>query len=149
MASDPVMTIPQVEAFLDKVFPELLIHGRIYTVTSLVPHGATVRMAYHPSQLRPGGTISGPSIMGLADLALFVALLGAIGPVDQAVTSNLNITFLRRPQPAALLAECRLFRVGQRLASGDVALRSENSDAIVAHATATYAIPEKGQNTVS
>jgi acyl-coenzyme A thioesterase PaaI-like protein len=147
MASDPLMTIPEVEAFLDKVFPELLIHGRIYTVSALVPHGATVRMAYHPSQLRPGGTISGPSIMGLADLALFVALLGAIGPVDQAVTSNLNITFLRRPQPA-LLAECRLFRVGRRLASGDVALRSENSDAIVAHAVATYAIPEREQNTV-
>jgi len=136
------MTAVELDAFLRTELPQLFNYDDV-TIEHADGRSCRVRQRFRESMLRPGGTISGPSIMGLADLALFVALLGAIGPVDQAVTSNLNITFLRRPQPAALLAECRLFRVGRRLASGDVALRSENSDAIVAHATATYAIPER------
>ena len=82
---------PPVEAFLDREFPEIRIHGR-HAIESRAstPLGATVRMAYHASQLRPGGTISGPAMMALADLALYVAILGSIGPVGLAVTTNLS-----------------------------------------------------------
>lgn len=77
----PVMDVAAIEAFLDREFPEIRIHGDIYSVQGVSPLGATMRMAYHASQLRPGGTISGPAMMALSDLALYVAILGSIGPV--------------------------------------------------------------------
>jgi uncharacterized protein (TIGR00369 family) len=98
-------------------------------------------MDYHERHVRPGGTLSGPAMMTLADLALYVAILGQIGPVALAVTTNLNFNFMRKPAQRALLAECRLLKLGQRLAVGDVAIRSEGEDTLVCHATGTYAIP--------
>ena len=79
--------------------------------------------------------------MGLADVAVFAALLGAIGPVPGAVTSNLSIHFLRRPKPSPLVAEARMIKVGRRLAVGEVELFSEGDEEPVAHVVATYAIP--------
>lgn len=107
-----------------------------------VGHGtACLRLEFRPSMIRPGGTISGPTIMKLADLAMYVALLGTIGWQPLAVTTNLTVNFMRKPQRKALVAECRLLKVGKRLAVGEVAIRPEHETALVAQATATYSIP--------
>ncbi|MDP3546117.1 MAG: PaaI family thioesterase, partial [Phreatobacter sp.] len=95
-----------------------------------------------PRQLLPGGTISGPTMMTLADTGLYVAILASIGPVALAVTTNLNINFLRKPDQRDLLAECRLVKLGKRLAVGEVSIWSEgDEEELVAHATGTYSIP--------
>jgi uncharacterized protein (TIGR00369 family) len=137
----PALDAAEMEAFLDREFPEIHLHGRIFSVEHVEHGAARLRMAYHASQVRPGGTISGPAMMTLADLALYVAVLGAIGPVALAVTTNLSINFLRKPEPRAMLAECRLLKLGRRLAVGEVSLVSEGSPMVVAHATGTYSIP--------
>lgn len=140
----PVMDKAAMEAFLDREFPEIHIHGRIFSIEEVGYGRGRMRMAYHPSQLRPGGTISGPAMMTLADLALYVAVLSAIGPVGLAVTTNFSINFLRKPQPRALLAECRLLKLGKRLAVGECSLQSEGEEELVAHVTGTYSIPVQG-----
>ena len=98
-ASPHPLTRDEVAAFLAVEFPQMQI-GRIFTIEAVGPMSARLRMAYHPSQLRPGGTLSGPTIFALADVALYVAILGQIGRVKHAVTTNLNINFLSRPMPA-------------------------------------------------
>ncbi|OQW82388.1 MAG: phenylacetic acid degradation protein [Proteobacteria bacterium ST_bin15] len=135
------MTADDITAFLTNEFPQINMASGTYVVDEVAHLAATLRLNANEHHLRPGGTISGPAMMTLADLAMYVALLGAIGPVALAVTTSLNINFLRKPSPGALLAHCRLIKLGKRLAVGDIALRSEGSDALVAHATATYAIP--------
>jgi uncharacterized protein (TIGR00369 family) len=102
-----------------------------------------MRMAYHDRHIRPGGTLSGPSIMTLADLALYVAILAQIGPVALAVTTNLSFNFLRKPAQGDLIAECRLLKLGKRLAVGEVVLRSDGETDIACHATGTYSIPDR------
>ena len=110
-------------------------------VVALGDGSATVRLPYSPEYLRPGGTISGPVLMMMADLAMYGAVLSAIGPVALAVTTNLNINFLRKPPPADLLAEARILKLGRRLAVGEAALRSASDPELLAHATMTYSIP--------
>ena len=109
-----------------------------------VRHGfCRVRQAFKPSSLRPGGTISGPTMMALADFAMYVGVLASIGPVPLAVTINLNINFLRKPAARDLIAECRLLKLGKRLAVGEVTIRSDGVAEPVAHVTSTYSIPSK------
>jgi len=103
--------------------------------------GCRVRLGYSPESLRPGGTISGVTMMMLTDLTMYVAVLASIGWKPLAVTTNLNINFLRKAPPAALLAHCRLIKLGRRLAVGDVSIHTEDGDDLVAHATSTYSIP--------
>ena len=105
---------------------------------------ATVRLNYHPDHLRPGGTISGPSMFALCDLALYVAILHEIGRVELAVTTNVSINFLRRPEPKDLIGRAKLMKLGKRLAVGEVALYSPGEAEMVAHATGTYSIPARG-----
>ncbi len=102
-----------------------------------------VRMPAKKEFLRPGGTVSGPALMSLADYAMYVAVLSAIGRVELAVTINLTANFLRRPKPGAVLGDCRLIKLGKRLAYGEVSLFSEGEadSGPVAHVTATYSIP--------
>jgi uncharacterized protein (TIGR00369 family) len=138
-----MMTAAEVTAFLDRDFPELLTRGRLYTVESVGPMCATMTLAPHPSQMRPGGTVSGPAMMALADVALYVAILAQIGPVGLAVTTNFSMNFLRRPAPGLLRAECRVLKLGRRLAVGDVGVFAAGEPDMVAHATATYSIPPK------
>lgn len=105
-------------------------------------NGATVRYRIDEDSLRPGGTVSGPTLFTVADFALYVAVLGAIGIVPLAVTTNLNINFMRKPAAGRdVLGVCRLLKVGRSLAIGEVTLYSDGSDDPVAHATGTYAIP--------
>ena len=96
-----------------------------------------VRQAFRHMSVRPGGTISGPTMMALADFAMYVAVLAAIGPVPLAVTINLNINFLRKAAP-------RLLRLGKRLATGEVTIYSHGETEPVAHVTSTYSIPPDG-----
>jgi len=140
-APDSAMTIPEMEAFLDREFPQIHIGGRIFSVEHVGYGACRMRMAFHDRNIRPGGTLSGPSMFTLADLAFYVAVLGALGPVGLAVTTNLNINFLRKPEPRDLIAECRMLKIGKRLAVGEVTLFSDGSDEPVAHATGTYSIP--------
>jgi len=102
---------------------------------------ARFRLPYRADFLRPGGTIGGPLLMGLADVAMYAAVLSAIGRQELAVTSNLTMNFLRKPSPAAIVAEARLLRLGRRLAFGEVELFTEGDPEMVAHATLTYALP--------
>ncbi|MCY4755573.1 PaaI family thioesterase [Pelomonas aquatica] len=101
----------------------------------------------HPvgeGELRPGGTVSGPVMMTLADVALYVAILARIGIVPLAVTTHLSINFLRKPRAdRRVVARCRLMKLGKTLAVGEVWIFSEGEDEPVAHATGTYAIPPK------
>ena len=144
MAEPTTMTRDQVEMFLDEVFPQRN-QGRAASVVEEVgPLFARVRLVYDERDLRPGGTISGPAMMGLADLALYVAILANIGPVALTVTTNLSFNFLRKPGQRDLIAECRLLKLGKRLAVGEVALRSDGEPEVVCHATGTYSIPKRG-----
>ena len=102
---------------------------------------ARVRAPFNAHFTRPGGTISGPVMMALTDFGMYAALMGAIGPVELAVTTNLNINFLRLPAPVDVVADCNIIKLGRRLAVIEVTLRSEGEDAPIAHATGTYSIP--------
>ena len=103
---------------------------------------ATARLPFREDLLRPGGTVTGPAMMAMADVAMFGAVLSRIGPVKMAVTTSLNANFLRRPRPGDLLADCRLIKCGRRLAYGEVMLVSADApDDPVCHVTCTYSIP--------
>ncbi len=129
--------------YLQEIFPQAGV-GRAYTVEEIGPMRARMRLHFDDKHLRPGGTISGPSMFSLADLALYVAVLAQIGKVGLAVTTNLNINFLRKPPPADLIGEARLLKLGKRLAVGEVAISSEGEVDLVAHAVGTYSIPARG-----
>lgn len=110
--------------------------------TEHIGHGeARVRLPFDEAHIRPGGTISGPAMMALADFAMYAAVLGMIGPVELAVTTSLNINFLRKPGTVDLVAKARILKLGKRLAVGEITLESDGEDGPVAHATATYSIP--------
>ncbi len=110
--------------------------------TERIDYGrATARLPFAEAHIRPGGTVSGPAMMALADFAMYALVLGMIGPVKLAVTTSLNINFLRKPGPADIVAEARILKLGKRLAVGEVNLFSEGQEDPVAHVTATYSIP--------
>jgi len=138
----PKLPLEELEARLSVEFPEMFNPESGYAIEKLWHGGAIVRRHYHPRSLRPGGTVSGPSIMALADFTMYLAVLSAIGWVPLAVTTNFNINFLRKPAPRDLLAEARLIKLGKRLAVGDIGIRSDGAGAdLVAHATSTYSLP--------
>jgi uncharacterized protein (TIGR00369 family) len=103
---------------------------------------AVARLPFRDDLLRPGGTITGPAMMGVADVVLYACVLSRIGIVKLAVTTSLNVNFLRRPQPGDLVAEGRLIKCGKRLAYGEVTLAAADApDDPVCHVTGTYSIP--------
>ena len=138
-----VMTIGELERFLAAEFPQVFKPESGLTIEAVWDGGCRVRQAFNELSIRPGGTISGPTMMALADFAMYVAVLASIGPVPLAVTINLNINFLRKPGPRDLLAEARLLRLGKRLATGKITIRSDGEEPAVAHVTSTYSIPPK------
>src|ERR1700739_582677 len=134
------MTAAELDAFLRVELPHVF-NGDL-TIEHADGRKCQVRQRFRESMLRPGGTISGPTLMTLADLAMYVVLLSAIGPVGLAVTTNLNINFLRKGQPGQdILAAARLLKLGKRLAVGEVNLLSGTSPDPIAHVTSTYSIP--------
>jgi uncharacterized protein (TIGR00369 family) len=139
-----VVSAEELERLLGQDFPEAFYPGCGLAILDVWHGGSRVRQALQKNATRPGGTISGPTIMTLADVAMYVAILGSIGWEPLAVTTNLNINFLKKPAPGALIGECRLLKLGKRLAVGEVAIRSEGEADCVAHATSTYSIPPRG-----
>lgn len=137
----PRMTGADLEAFLAKEFPQAFHSGSGLTLERVDYGDCRVRLAYNDKFIRPGGTISGPTMMMLADFALYVAILSAIGPVALAVTTNFNINFLRRPEQRDLLADARIMKLGKRLAVMEVLLYSDGLEEPIAHVTSTYSIP--------
>jgi uncharacterized protein (TIGR00369 family) len=140
---EAVLTADELGRLLAAEFPEAF-DGRSSLAILEVRHGGCrVRLPFAPTSLRPGRTISGVAMMMLADVAMYVAVLGSIGWVPLAVTTNLNINFLKKPLARALIADCRLMKLGRRLAVGEVSIRCEGDDDLVAHATSTYSIPPR------
>jgi uncharacterized protein (TIGR00369 family) len=140
----PALTAEQIADLLRQEFPQAFYEGCGLTLERVDYGSVRVRRHFHEDYVRPGGTISGPTMMELADFAMYVAVFSAIGAQPLAVTTNLNINFLRKPAPADLLAEAKLLKVGKRLAVGEVAIYSDGQDEPVAHVTATYSIPVNG-----
>lgn len=136
----PILGIEDLRAFLKREFPQL---DDGFQITALGDGCATMRLHADDRHLRPGGTVSGPSLFALADVAAYAAILAHIGPVALAVTTNLNINFLRKPPPGAIDATTRLLKLGKRLAVLEVALTDGATNELVAHATTTYSIPPR------
>ncbi len=140
MRTEP-MNLAEIEEFLDREFPQIHEGGRVYSILDAAPERARIRIAIENRHLRPGGTVSGPTMMALVDLAAYAAILASLGPVALAVTTSLNINFLRRPRPGPLVADCRLIKLGRRLAVAEAGITAEGHPDLVAHATLTYALP--------
>jgi uncharacterized protein (TIGR00369 family) len=139
----PALTAEELEQLLAAEFPEAFNPQSGLSILDVWYGGSRVRQAFAANSLRPGGTISGPTLMMLADVCMYIAILASIGWVPLAVTTNLNINFLNKPPPGPLIAECNIMKLGTRLAVGDVAIRPEGGKDLVAHATSTYSIPPR------
>ncbi|MCZ4287837.1 PaaI family thioesterase [Hoeflea alexandrii] len=138
----PVMSAPEVSAYIDEVFPQIKANGDDISVETVSAGTARVRLHADDKHLRPGGTVSGPTMFMLADLAAYAVILAHIGRVALAVTTNLNINFLMKPEPGPLDATAMILKLGKRLVVIDIAIRDSGGE-MVAHATATYSIPPR------
>jgi len=134
------LNVDQLNAFLVRAF-NVEDQDMVAKVVEVRPGYARVIRRFHPSTLRPGGVIAGPTLMALADHAAYVQVLAHIGEVPMAVTTSLTMHFLRGAQPGELVAEAHLLRLGRRIATSEVRLWTESPDRIAAHATVAYAIP--------
>ena len=132
------MSPKEIEEFLDEHFPLARRYGQIIDVGA---RRLRLRLPYRPEFIRPGGIISGPTLMTLVDTAMYQLLLATYGPVTGAVTANMTMNFLRPAPPLTLFAEATLLRAGRRFAVGQVTVTSEQEPEAVAHATVTYALP--------
>jgi len=134
----PKMTADEIQDFMKKFFPQARMPIEI---EELRDNFLRMRVGVTDRYLRPGGTVSGPALMTIADTAMYYLVLGMIGPVALALTTNLNINFLRAPKLADIIAEAEMLKLGNRLAVGQVTMYSDGSDEPVAHVTVTYSIP--------
>ena len=137
----PAMNADEIAKLLHEVFPQGFYPGCGLTIERVEYADVRVRRHFQEDSIRPGGTISGPTMMELADFAMYVAVFSAIGPQPLAVTTNLNINFLRKPGKGDLTADARLMKVGKRLVVGEVTICSAGASEPVAHVTSTYSIP--------
>lgn len=138
-APQPVLTVDEVNALIRGAFP--LMDDKGPRVTKVVPGRVTVLRAYDDGMLRPGGVISGPTLMGIADTAAYALVLAHVGNRLMAVTSNLSMNFLRAALPGDINVEAEMLRLGRRNAVCDVRLWTESPDRICAQAIVTYALP--------
>lgn len=136
-----VMDRAALAAFLEREFPQ--VAGE-FTIEAVAPMAVTVRLNTREKHLRPGGTVSGPTMFALADVAIYLAVLAMIGPKALAVTTNCSIDFMRKPAAGRdLICEARLLKLGRVLAVGDALIRAEGQEGVVARAGLTYSIPPK------
>lgn len=135
------MDAAELTEFLGREFPQV---ADDFVIEEVGARRIRVRLAVAERHLRPGGTVSGPSVFALADVAVYLALLAMIGPEALAVTTNCSIDFMRKPAANTdLIAECRLLKLGRVLAVGEVLIFSDGIEAPVARANLTYSIPPK------
>ena len=130
------LTVEELRQLMREQFPQ-----SDAVLEKIGPRWARVRIPVGPQHLRPGGTVSGPTMMALADTATYLALLAEIGLLVLAVTTNLTINFMRKPEPRDLTCEARILKLGRALAVGDCTIFSPGVEGPVAHATLTYSIP--------
>jgi len=139
-AGEAMITIEEMDRIAREEVPAVGQHGVAFE--SIEDGVVRARLPFQNDFLRPGGTVSGPTMMGLADLVMYACVLSRIGMVKLAVTTNLNANFLRKPGPRDLIAEGRLIKCGRRLAYGEVSITSDGEpDDPVCHVTMTYSIP--------
>ena len=138
----PGMTSEELRRFIETEFPQAPAG---ITVDSVNDTTIRIRQKTLDQHLRPGGTVSGPTLMAMVDFGFYLLLLSRLGPVAMAVTTNLNINFMRKPDPGHLVGEGRLLKLGKTLAVGDFTIWNEGEKDPVAHATVTYSIPPKRQ----
>jgi acyl-coenzyme A thioesterase PaaI-like protein len=132
-------TLAEITEFIKTEFPQTKC-----SIDAVGNMSATIRHNITEAELRPGGTVSGPVMMFVADVALYIAILGEIGIVPLTVTTSLNFNFLRKPAAdKAIIGVCKLIKLGRTLAIGEVSIYSEGNPDMVAHAVGTYAIPRK------
>jgi len=138
------LDIARIEALLDDRFPQIHSGGRIFSIEEIGERNARVSMRHHERMLRPGGTVSGSGMFGLADFSIYVAIIATLGEAGiDAVTTNLNINCLARPEARDMVSSVSLIRLGRRLAVGEARLYSDGVADMVAHAIATYALPAR------
>lgn len=140
MMRDPVLTAAEVLAFVDEVFPQM--QGR-FDILTLGPGKLTGEMLVTEADLRPGQTISGPTMFTAADCAFYLLTLAMIGRVALTVTTSCTINFMRKPPVGALRVEARILKLGRSLCVGDVLIFGTGMAEPVAQASLTYAIPPK------
>ena len=133
------MSKEDIYRFLEREFPQALTAG--FEITHLDAQGLVLSLETTDRHIRPGGTVSGPTLMTMADTASYFLVLARLGPLAMAVTSNLEIHFLRKPVPGTLHANCRMLKLGRRTAVLNVEIHAENLQGAVAFATVTYALP--------
>ena len=134
------LSAEDVDPLMRKIFPQV---ANDFAVESLTEGHCVMRLMVR--DLRPGGTVSGPSIFALADVAMYIAVMGMIGRKALAVTTNCSIDFMRKPVgDQDLLADCRILKLGRQLAVGDVLIRSAHAETPVARASLTYSLPPRG-----
>ena len=134
------MTATELMQLMTDVFPQA--RPERFRIESVGEGGHVVfRYLTTDEDIRPGNTIAGPVLMAVSDLAVYLSVLSAIGPIPLAVTTNLNINFLRKPGTGELVVEARLLKLGKQLAVGEAYVRSVDGGTLVSHATVTYSIP--------
>lgn len=135
-----ILSAAELETFLDEVFPQV---SGDFSIEDLSDETCVMRMKVSDKHLRPGGTVSGPSMFALADVCFYVAVMARIGREALTVTTNCTIDFMRKPEATDMLARARVLKMGRTLAVGDVLLFSDGMEEPVARANLTYAIPPK------
>ncbi len=133
------LTAAEVEALIREWVP--MANDIDLKVEAIGSGSARIRIPFDSRNLRPGGTISGPTIMAAGDTAMYAAILGSLGKVAMAVTSNLNINFMQRPEQRDLVADANILKLGKRIAFCEVGVRSDGNDDLVAHVTGSYSLP--------
>ena len=136
----PLMSKIDLEKFLEKEFPQV---SNNFKILNTKPNSLSMLMHISDEHLRPGGTVSGPTMFLLADVSFYLATLSIIGPKSLTVTTNCSINFLRKPNISNLISESRVLKIGKTLSVGDVLIYSEGIKEPVAHASLTYSIPRE------
>lgn len=143
---EPVMDAGQINAFLKQVYPQLNDDFAAYEAVEVFPGGCVVRLNADDRHLRPGNTISGPSLFTLADIGGYVCVLSHAGADALSVTTNLNINFMHKAEAGPVEGRCRILKLGRSLMVFDIEMTSGADRHVVAHATGTYSIPPKRAN---
>lgn len=137
----PQMDAQQVNELMGKVYPQLNEAFRAFYATDVFPGGCVVRLDADERHLRPGNTVSGPSLFTLADIGGYVCVLTHAGPDALSVTTNLNINFMRKAEAGPIDGHCRILKLGKSLMVFEIDMRAGPDQHTVAHATGTYSIP--------
>ncbi|UCI05923.1 PaaI family thioesterase [Mesorhizobium sp. B1-1-8] len=144
----PVLTAAEVNALMESVYPQLNDQFTFYEALEVFPGGCTVRLNAEQRHLRPGGTVSGPSLFTLADIGGYACVLSHAGPDALSVTTNLTINFMRKAGAGPIDGHCRILKLGKSLMVFDIDIVAGADHQTVAHATGTYSIPPKRVDTL-